>query len=653
MKKIINSTILTFIILTNFLCQAQVDLDSLWNVWNDETESDTSRALALFKISWDGYLYSQPDSAFYFAQMLFDFANKKNLMEEMSLAKKTQGASCFIRSNYPKAIELYQQSLAISKEISDKSGMASNLGNIGLVYERKGYYLKALDYQQRCLDIKEEISDTLGIAAALNNIGNIYKNLENYPKAMEYYKRFYVLIKKLSHISGMAMALNNIGLAYKNLGDLPKALEYYQQSLKVNKEIPDKRGMAHTLNNIGNVYKEQDDYLKALEYYKKSLKIKEEISDKRGMVNTLNNIGNTYYMLGDHTTAISWCEKGFNISEEINILEGQKKACQCLYDVHKTLGNTNKALEYHERVTLLNDSLQAKETSKKLQQMEFKRQMREDSLVREKEKLSVQIAHEKELRRKKRTRNIYLIVAAIFLLVAVGFYRRILFVRKAKKAIEYEKNRSDHLLLNILPEEIAEELKEKGSANARNYDRVSILFTDFKGFTQISEKLSAEELVKEINTCFKAFDVICKKYNVEKIKTIGDSYMAAGGLPVHTEKSIKNTVLAGIEMAEFIFNRKQKQKNKDEIRFEMRLGIHTGSVVAGIVGETKFQYDIWGDAVNIASSMENSGKAGKVNISKSTYELIKEDPTFKFESRGEVKTRDKGIIEMWFVENAT
>jgi len=445
----------------------------------------------------------------------------------------------------------------------------------------------------------------------------------------------------------------SIGIIYSDLGDYTKALDYYERALKIKEEISDISGIAHTLNNIGNAYKEQGNYSEALEYYKNSLKIKEEISDKRGMVNTMTNIGIIYLVQKNFELAIQWCKEGFSISEEINILVEQKQACGCLYDAYKSLGNTGNTLHYHELKIALVDSLQAKETSKKLQQMEFKRQMREDSLVREKEKLSVQIAHEKELRRKKRTRNIYLIVAAIFLLVAVGFYRRILFVRKAKKAIEYEKNRSDHLLLNILPEEIAEELKEKGSANARNYDRVSILFTDFKGFTQISEMLSAEELVKEINTCFKAFDVICKKYNVEKIKTIGDSYMAAGGLPVHTEKSIKNTVLAGIEMAEFIFNRKQKQKNKDEIRFEMRLGIHTGSVVAGIVGETKFQYDIWGDAVNIASSMENSGKAGKVNISKSTYELIKEDPTFKFESRGEVKTRDKGIIEMWFVENAT
>jgi len=193
-------------------------------------------------------------------------------------------------------------------------------------------------------------------------------------------------------------------------------------------------------------------------------------------------------------------------------------------------------------------------------------------------------------------------------------------------------------------------LKATGKADARNFEEVSILFTDFKEFTQTSERLSAEELVGEINTCFKAFDTICKKHGIEKIKTIGDSYMAAGGLPVPKGDSVRYTVLAGIEMAEFMILRKQEREPEGNIAFEMRVGIHTGPVVAGIVGVTKFQYDIWGDTVNTASRMENSGEVGKVNISQCTYEMIKEDPAFRFQSRGKIKAKGKGDIEMWFVE---
>ena len=226
------------------------------------------------------------------------------------------------------------------------------------------------------------------------------------------------------------------------------------------------------------------------------------------------------------------------------------------------------------------------------------------------------------------------------------------YIRKAKRAVEKEKDRSDGLLLNILPAEIAQELKEKGKAAPRKFENVSILFTDFKGFTEIAEKLSAEELVGEINTCFESFDSICKNYGIEKIKTIGDSYMAAGGLPVPSEDSVKNTVLAGLEMMECMIRSKKKKEAESRTSFEMRIGIHTGSVIAGIVGYTKFQYDVWGDTVNTASRIENTGETGKVNISHATYELIKDDPQFRFFPRGKVNAKGKGEMEMWFVEKA-
>ena len=179
---------------------------------------------------------------------------------------------------------------------------------------------------------------------------------------------------------------------------------------------------------------------------------------------------------------------------------------------------------------------------------------------------------------------------------------------------------------------------------------VSILFTDFISFTETSEHLTAKELVEEINVCFETFDDILEKHKVEKIKTIGDAYMAAGGLPVPTDDSVKNTVLAALEMQDFISKRKAEMDAADKPAFEMRVGIHTGPVVAGIVGVKKFQYDIWGDTVNTASRIENSGEAGKVNISQATYKLLKADPQFAFENRGKIEAKGKGEMEMWFVK---
>ena len=281
--------------------------------------------------------------------------------------------------------------------------------------------------------------------------------------------------------------------------------------------------------------------------------------------------------------------------------------------------------------------------------MEFQKQMLADSIAQAEEERLVQEAHVEEMRAKEQTRNIALVSGALVLLLAGGLYSRLRYMRKSRATIQKEKDRSENLLLNILPAEIAEELKEKGKAEAQDFDMVSILFTDFKGFTEASERLSAAELVKEINACFIAFDAIMEKYGIEKIKTIGDAYMAAGGLPVPTHSAVKNTALAALEIQAFITNRKAEKDAKAEVAFEMRVGIHTGPVVAGIVGVKKFQYDVWGDTVNTASRIESNGEVGKVNISQATYNMLKEDPQFRFESRGKIDAKGKGEIEMYFV----
>ncbi|MCB0447800.1 MAG: adenylate/guanylate cyclase domain-containing protein, partial [Gelidibacter sp.] len=174
-------------------------------------------------------------------------------------------------------------------------------------------------------------------------------------------------------------------------------------------------------------------------------------------------------------------------------------------------------------------------------------------------------------------------------------------------------------------------------------------FSDFKNFTGHSEQMTAKDLVANINICFEAFDNIMQKYNIEKIKTIGDAYMAAGGLPIHSDDSVKRTVLAALEMQAFISELGKEKQSKGEHTFEMRVGIHTGSVVAGIVGVKKFQYDIWGDTVNTASRMESHGEIGKVNISQNTYNYIKDEPEFAFEYRGKIEAKGKGEVEMYFV----
>jgi predicted ATPase/class 3 adenylate cyclase len=221
-------------------------------------------------------------------------------------------------------------------------------------------------------------------------------------------------------------------------------------------------------------------------------------------------------------------------------------------------------------------------------------------------------------------------------------------VNERTRDLQIEKEKSDELLLNILPYDIAMELKEKGSADAKKFENVTVLFTDFEGFSQIAEEMNAVDLVSEIDYCFKEFDRIIQKHNIEKIKTIGDAYMAVGGLPVTNDSHPFDIINAALEIMEFMSDHKKRKLAENHPVFEIRIGIHSGNVVAGIVGFKKFAYDIWGDTVNVASRMESSGEIGKINISGTTYELVKDH--FKCRHRGKIQAKNKGEIDMYFVE---
>ncbi|MDH5657491.1 MAG: adenylate cyclase, partial [Spirochaetia bacterium] len=221
-------------------------------------------------------------------------------------------------------------------------------------------------------------------------------------------------------------------------------------------------------------------------------------------------------------------------------------------------------------------------------------------------------------------------------------------VRERTADLEASRKKSDELLLNILPAQIADELKENGSAKPRRYEMVTVLFTDFKGFTQIAEKMEAEKLIDELDFCFHYFDHLAEIYNLEKIKTIGDSYMCAGGVPGANRSNPIEAILAALNIQRFMKMMADEKKENYESFWELRIGMHTGPVVAGVVGKNKFAYDIWGDTVNTASRMESAGEPGKINISVDTYNYVKE--YFKCTPRGKIAAKNKGEIDMYFLE---
>lgn len=280
-------------------------------------------------------------------------------------------------------------------------------------------------------------------------------------------------------------------------------------------------------------------------------------------------------------------------------------------------------------------------------------------LKAENDKKNAEIAAQKsELQTEQAKRNLsLLIVGVIFLLIFGGMIWRNLGKQRRlnqqleaqKQEIEIQKAKADALLLNILPEEIAHELKEKGFTEVKYFESASVLFADVQGFSQLAKELSPQELIKELDLCFSAFDEIAEKNNLERIKTIGDNYMCAGGVPNANKTHPKDIVMAAIQMQRWMAEQHEHRLAEGKKYWKIRIGIHSGELVAGVIGKTKFAYDLWGDTVNTASRMETAGETGKVNISEGTYLLVKDD--FFCIPRGEVEAKNIGMIKAYFVES--
>jgi class 3 adenylate cyclase len=374
---------------------------------------------------------------------------------------------------------------------------------------------------------------------------------------------------------------------------------------------------------LGNIYEKLADYEQAMNCYNSSLQIRRKIGDKKGEAEILLSLAELSiidnFKIQSNQQALELLYNALELGEQTKALDLLAKIKYVLYEAYKKLGNYNEALSNLESSLLIEKEIHNASIKEKVLNLEISNRVEQSQ-------------KEAEIHR---LRNVEL--------VALNEE-----ITKQKMEIEKQKAKSDELLLNILPSEVAEELKDKGYTTAKAFDEVTILFSDIKGFTNVAEKMTAQELVKEINTYFSAFDSIIQKYGLEKIKTIGDAYIAAGGLPEKNFATPQNVIDAAIVMQQEVEKLKQERVTSNKPYFELRIGIHTGPVVAGVVGLKKFQYDIWGDTVNLAARMEQSGVPGKINISQHTYELVKEQ--FTCVHRGRIDAKNKGEIDMYFVE---
>ncbi|MGV6832232.1 MAG: adenylate/guanylate cyclase domain-containing protein [bacterium] len=509
--------------------------------------------------------------------------NKNNIYLYEGYMQK--GNSYLFSGDYNLALQNYFNSseIAIKSNLSKGKEGSSYLA-VADIYSEIGNNSNAKTYYNKAISTLRESDDKVLLATALLNAGDEYLNTKNYDDALSFFRESGFLFKESNYPIGSAYSTGNIGMVYAEKGKDDLAEININNAITVLEEYEDYYSISEYLTYMSDIYAKRNEQKIALSYAYRSL----ELASKYGLKKQIS---------------------------ETNLL---------LSKLHELLGDYKASNNHYKDYIIFRDSII------NLENIEKMADIRTEAEVGRKQ------AEVDLLNQQKRNQLIIIGFTSLLLLTLLWFYR----------SISKEKKRSEHLLLNILPKETAQELKSRGKVKAKKFDSTTVLFSDFKGFTSYAESLSPEVLVQTVDYYFSKFDEIIERHGLEKIKTIGDAYMCAGGLnDDHTDHAQK-MVSAAFDMAEFVKESKNYD-NKSKTPFDIRIGINTGPVVAGVVGTKKFAYDIWGDAVNVASRMESNSVPGKINISENTFELIKDK--FICEYRGELKVKNRGTMKMYFV----
>jgi len=466
--------------------------------------------------------------------------------------------------------------------------------------------------------------------SAYSAIADIYTVSNNHKNAMLYYHKAISTLRKSKDTVALASSILNAGDALLNNKNYDSAFLYFTESKKIFERVQYLTGKAYCLGNIGMVYANTGQPTLAEKNINEAIIILEKSEDYYPICVYLISMCDIYLQKGDQQTAMNYAKRSLQLAEKYGLKEQISDANLKLSELYEKAGNTGESFKYYKNYIAYRDSVN---NIKSVQKMA---DLRTDFEVSKKQ-TEVDL-----LNQEKRNQRIMLISVFITLGLTIVLLGTLYWYFKT---ISREKKRSESLLLNILPAETAKELKQNGKVDAVKFDEVTVLFTDFVSFSKLAEHVEPVQLVKSIDYYFKGFDEITTKYGLEKIKTIGDSYMCACGLPTANPTHARNVIQAAKEMIELVKNAMHAEDGLSH--FDVRIGIHTGPVVAGIVGIKKWQYDIWGDTVNIASRMESKSEPGRINLSEITYLQIKDE--FPCEYRGEIEVKNRGILKMYFL----
>ncbi len=561
------------------------------------------------------------------------------------------------QAHYKDALECYNRALDINQELGRKSGLANQLTNIGNVYQCLADYSKALDSYAKALEIHEDLAELSRVASVNMNMGIVFSEISDYTSSLKYFSRALAISDELGDQHAIAVTKCNLASVHKILGNITLALEYYHNSASFFDQCGDKRSLSRVLGQIGTAYQSIEDSTKALEYLHRSLDLHIHLGQKFDEAIAANNLGNLYVMLSDYTKAMEYYNRALEIDkglgaksgvasttlnlgelftmkefagysvesakefilsalslyEEIGEKQGQSQCHEALAELHANDKNWEQAYQHFATFHVMEKEIMSEETTRTANKIEVERNEAE--------------------REKQRT--------------------------IAKAEMESRMHERESLLKRVFPESIAQRLMN-GERIADYFPHLSILFADIVGFTPISSQMPAHVVVKFLNHVFGVFDSIMKEHGCEKIKTIGDGYIAVAGAPVECADHAERIAAAALAMQRDILLPDDIREHIEEgTVFNIRIGIHVGSAVGGIIGDERFVFDVYSDAVNFAARMEQSSEPGKIHVStdfamhlQNRINQIGGSSPFKLVRRGQIEIKGKGAVKTYWLEQA-
>ena len=635
----------------------------------------------------------QPDSALYFYHQALKLKSVRD--NPVSCVHIYENIVAVFNSEeiHEKAIE-YNQKIIPLLDKDDHRKRAIIFNNLGYDFNNLEEYREAIDYFSQALELIPSDEDPLQYQL-LTNIGIAYQNIGQSDRAILFLQRAIRATPRRAN-KELSSLYNLISTIYLLNGDLYNSLQYNEQARSQARRSNELAELSEAYATAAQIHQRLYEYEEALIFFEKSLELRDSLRVEERL---------RQQELLQQQLLLERAEKEIKlllVNQEIKDLtigqlelEKQKLELEAKRQSDElSIMKQNQEIEQAEMrnqlleaernqqaLDLAQQSILAEQRRRAILQLE---QQRKDRLL-EIANQQLELAEQEAIRQKQEQENTQLKqqseidqlqldkeanfrqfvygLGALFVLIMLMILSGLFYFRKSsrqlslqnqqieaqKVELEEQRNQSDRLLLNILPEETAKELKQRGTATARRYELVSVLFTDFSGFTRISAGMEPEELIEELNTCFRAFDEIIERHGLEKIKTIGDAYMCAGGIPQPNTSNPVDAVRAGMEMHRFMKKRHQVMIEAGKPYWKMRIGLHTGPIIAGVVGKKKFAYDIWGDTVNTAARLEQNGAESRINISQNTFQLIRDE--FECTHRGEVEVKHGRKIQMYFVGN--